>query len=391
MRLLLIWLLTAAVAAGLAALAIEDPGSVLIVRGDYTVRLSLALLVILLLVALMAVYFLIWLTQSLLGMPRKLRARSQVRGERKVAEQLTEGYLALLSGESTEAENLLGQVSHSSVLGGLGAAWAASIQGSDKRLAGHLKTVRARQPERALMADFAEARLALASGSSQAGPILARLAERRPNNPLVARLFAEACEREQDWPALLKLLPALEKLGALPKPRLQAISARAYRGYFQTCAKPGEAWNKLAAKSRRRVAAIAGFAKRLIKDNQVAEAERLLTESIQNQPHAPDKTELNLLTECYAELGGQSQERRNRLEGWLGRFGEEPGLLLALARAHWRADNPDAARAVYRRLAEQSPAGVAWVECAQMEESLGDLAAALKCHHAYHKAQSTEH
>ena len=390
MRLLLIWLLTAAVAAGLAALAIEDPGSVLIVRGDYTLRLSLALLVILLLVALMAVYFLVWLTQSLLGMPRKLRAHSQVRGERKVAEQLTEGYLALLAGESTEAENLLKQVSESSVLGGLGAAWAASVQGSDKRVDGYLKAVRARQPERALMADFAKARLALASGSADAKPILARLIERRPNNPLVARLFAEACEREQDWPALLKLLPALEKLGALPKQRLQAISASAYRGYFQTCLKPGEAWNKLAAKSRRRAAAIAGFAGRLIKDNQMEQAERLLTESIQNMPAAPDKTELGLLTGCYAELGGESQERRSRLEGWLKRFGEEPGLLLALARAHWRADNPDAARAVYRRLAEQSPAGPAWVECAQMEESLGDLAAALKCWHAYHKAKSTE-
>ena len=389
MRLLLILLFTAAVAVGLATLAIEDSGSVLIVREDYTVRLSLVLLVILALIGLAAVHLLFRLLRVVLNLPRQLRERSQVRNERKVWKQMTEGYLALLSGESTQAEQLLDQVAESSVLGGLGAAWAASAQGADERVVRHLEAARKRHAERAIMADFAEVRLALASNNPNvAKPVLARLFERRPDSPLLARLFAEACVKQQDWPMVLKLLPTLEKLGALPKARLQSIETAAYHGYFQTRPKPAEAWNKLAGKSRRRPTAIAGFAARLLQDNQMAEAERLLAEGIQNLPSAPDKADLSCLTVLYARLGGESAERRRRLESWLKRFPEEPGLLLALARSHWRADNPDAARAAYRRLAEKSPTGVAWIECAQMEESLGDLAAALKCHHAYHKAQA---
>ena len=389
MRLLLILLIAAAIAAALSAFAIEDPGIALLMWGDYTVRLSLALLAVLILLAFALSYLLIGALQVLFSVPQRLRDWSSVRHERKVWQHITQGYLALLAGQTPKAEKLLDEAGQSSVLSGLGAAAAAAYLEAPNRMARHLETARQQHAEHAWLIDLAEARLALqADDAKSAQPILARLIEKHPNNPLIAKLLAQACVSRKDWPTLLKLMPTLEKLQALPKARLQATAAAAYRGYFQAHPKPAEAWNKLAGKTRRRPAAIAGFAARLLADKQTAEAEQALAQGIHALPSAPDKAELQRLTNLYAELGGADRGRTRKIENWLKRFPDDPGLLLALARAHWRADNPKAARATYQRLAEQAPAGSARLEWAQMEEALGDLAAALKCHHAYHKAQS---
>src|SRR3569833_1480494 len=123
-------------AVGLALFAYADTGHIVIAYGDWTVETSLALAVAAILLAFLALHYLIRLWVGLRAVPYRLRRWRRHRRNAKVQHTYQRGMIALAEGHWQEAEKwLLKHVHHSETpaLHYLAAAEAAEEQGAHVR------------------------------------------------------------------------------------------------------------------------------------------------------------------------------------------------------------------------------------------------------------------
>ncbi|HEY0879821.1 MAG TPA: heme biosynthesis HemY N-terminal domain-containing protein [Zeimonas sp.] len=330
----IVWaLLVVSAAVGLAMLMRFNDGNVAVLWPPYRVDVSVNLAVLILLVAFVALHWLLVALSGAWRLPTRVREYRQRRRRESALVSLRDGLLALFEGRFGRAERL---------------AQSALV---DASLAGAASLVAARAAHRMQEAERRDRWLDAARDEPGAWHAQlmtsAELAldDQRPEEALAAidtlraggprhlhamRLSLRAYELAEDWPALLQMMRELEKRDALHPSAIRGLKIRAYRALFATPhADLGEVQKLYASLAPADLAidevveaAARAFA-RIGRPEQAARAiERVLDSRLADR-----------LVSLYADLDAvPARERLANAERWRARYGDGATLLSTLGR-----------------------------------------------------------
>ncbi len=253
MKLLVTVLVTLIIAVSLALMAIENPGYVLIAIGSWTVETTLALSVIMAILAFAAVYYTIRFVSRMLGVPGGVRHWRQRRRERKAMVSLTRGLIDLAEGHWQRSEKqLLKNVNdgHAPLLNYLAAARAAQAQGADQRRDNYLKQAHESVSGADIAVGLTQAELQLQHNQlEQALATLRHLQQLSPKHAQVLTALAKLYEELGDWEHLLELMPSLRKRNVYSDEEIENLSRKSYLALFkiQTAVKGNDVLNSSTA------------------------------------------------------------------------------------------------------------------------------------------------
>lgn len=360
---------------------LDDPGYVLLIRDGLRVETSLGFLLLLLIVAallwsvLTLVFVSLW---RLAGLGRRSRWQELLARRR-----LRAGFFAMVEGDWARAGRLFAAASNSgswAVPAGCAEALAAAQRGDHEQVTAVLKRVageRRGQPA----ADLLAARLLLEEGAiRQARARLERLAGSAERNPHRLRLLAEVLERDQDWPALVEILPALKAVMVDHK-AYAGREQRAWMGLLNAvAAAPGEAgkrleglrrtWKDMPDSLQKKAAVRALYAGLLVASGDGAAAFALVRKDIER--NWDDR--LVTVLETIDDVG--PEKILQQLEQWLEVRPGNGALLMCAGRIAMKAKLWGKARSFFETAARAGNV-TALAELARLHSALGDTDRAL--------------
>lgn len=333
MRFLLLTLLVLAGAAGLALLARQDPGYVLLGYRGWTVETSLALAAIALVLAFTALYAAVRLLVGGWRLPQRFgRWR---RGRRALRSRIAtrRGLIALAEGNWRKGERYLTRFvrdSETPLINYLGAARAAQKQGADDRRDHYLAQAHRSTPEAELAVGLTQAEVQLSQGQTElALATLMHLRQVAPRHAYVLHLLKRVYERIGSWNELVELLPELRRAQAVTAADADALERRTLgellRRAENDLAQARTVWNR-APKGQRKGPLLATYAALLVRHAAGEEAEKVLREAL-GQQCDPALVRLYGLT-----VGPDPQRQLTQVETWLRERERQPDLLLAAGR-----------------------------------------------------------
>ena len=212
--LLKIWLFVLAGAA-IGVVLSRDTGYVLLSFGNYTVEMSLALLLLLIALLFGLLYFAIRLMARTLRLPQDVSNWKQRRGSSLAQQAMTRGLLEMSEGNWRSAEKRLVRFadrSETPLLNYLAAARAAQLQGAHDRRDGYIRLAHDAMPSADVAVSLTQAELQLADHQlEQALATLKHLRSVAPRHDYVLRLLRRLYEQLGDWEHLRELLPELRR------------------------------------------------------------------------------------------------------------------------------------------------------------------------------------
>lgn len=336
MRLVLvvIGVLLVAVLATLAV--IEDPGYVLIARRQWTAEMSLPVFALLALAGAAAVYLAVYALLRVVHIPRDVSRWRTQRIARQGRGALDQGMVRIAEGSWAEAQaRLLASLRGNAMplLSYLGAACASQGQGNLEKRDEYLAAAQRAAPQQHLAIGMTQANLQyLARQSEQALATLTELRRLVPKHKHVLKLLAQLYLDLRDWPGLADIIPELRQNDAMPADEIDALELRAHRELLALSLPSGsvaplqQAWNAVPKRLRRHPEFIAMYARHLIQQNQMKQAESLLRGAIEE---AWDDTLVELYGLARTERPAAQLETAER---WLKAHPEHPPLLLTLGR-----------------------------------------------------------
>ncbi|NND65310.1 MAG: hypothetical protein HKM24_05015 [Gammaproteobacteria bacterium] len=336
------------IAAFVAHFLVDARGYVLIRMFGYDFETSLPVFLLLLL----ALYGLLRLLLSVLRVPRRMR-RSLGRHRRQKAYRLfSRGLVELAEGSWNRGEKLLARSANSSelpLLGYLGAARAAQLQGADERRDNWLKLAYEQDPKAAKAVLFTQAELQIAHQQfEQALATLRKVQDETPDHTQSLVLLAKIYRQVGEWEELEKLLPKLRKRKALARDKLEVLTVEVYERLFSqateliepshtTGATPSDSvrsrareeisvrWRSMPLSVRKVPAVAAAYARALSRVGEGSEAEGLVRKQLKRN-WTPN------LVRLYGEVTARDTLKQlNRAEQWLSDHPEDPELHLTLA------------------------------------------------------------
>ncbi len=378
---------------GLAAWLInQDSGYAFLAWGDWSVEMSLVVLVLLAAAGLGLLYYLLHFLLSLIRLPFSVSAWRHRRRKRRARAALTRGLVELAEGHWEQAEKLLirdAHVSDTPLINYLSAAQAAQRQGLDERRDAYIRLAHQHLPTADVAVSLTQAELQIAHQQfEQALATLKHLRELAPRHDYVLRLLARLYRQLGDWKHLSKLLPELKKSRIYDPDRLAELEVLVYRSLLQDAARSVEAsrldtvWRKMPRSLRQEPRIVAEYAILLHRRQRDEEAEQLLRNSLK-------KGWDEELVSLYGQLAVlEPSVALTRAERWLQGHELDPVLLLALGRLSLRAQLWGKARR-YLEAAIRSGAGAAaGCELGQLLDHLGDTEAALQVYRQVAMEQS---
>ncbi len=380
MRLLfgLLLVLILGVVAGL--LAYQDPGYVLIGRGNTTIETTLSLFIVLLVVVFVAGYFLVRLIVRTWRMPERLQRWRAERRRRRARRELRQGLIELAEGNWRKAERVLvrhADDSSTPLLNYLSAARAAQKQDAPERRDHYLARALESMPDADVAVELTQAELQLAHGQlEQALATLEHLRSMVPNHAHVLLLLAQVYERLQSWNELRDLLPRLRKHKVLDDKALHDLAVRVWRALLAQTVDKGDAaalqafWKQVPKDLRSDRGLLTDYIHGLVRLGEHGHAEQRLREAI---THHWDPEWVRL----YGELETSHPERQlATAEGWLKGHENNPVLLLTLGRLCLRNQLWGKARSYLEASLGSQPLPETYRELGLLLERLGEHEAA---------------
>lgn len=386
MRLLLSLLAALAVGAGVAWLAVQDPGYVLITRQPWSIELSLTLFLVLLLAGFLLAYLAVRLLAGAARLPAGVRAWRRARRRQLAQAGQGRGLIRLLEGRWLDAERLL--LSRAGdcdlpVINYLGAAVAAGERGDLEARDRYLEKASQAAPKEELAIGLTQAALHIRRDQlEQALATLRHLAGRAPHNPRLLELLAGVLERLHDWQGLADLLKPLRRDRVLPPERLDELERRTCIRLLETSGTPGgdsaplvKAWDKwVPARLRDDTAVLSAYARRLVALGDAARAEVLLRKAVNRRWQAE-------WVRLYGEVPADDPRAQlKQAEGWLADHPYSPNLLLTLGRLALRNQIWGRARSYLESAARSGAGAEAYNELGHLLERLGETDQALACY-----------
>lgn len=324
-----------------AAIVYHDSGYALLSYGMWSVEMSLALLVLLVVLTCTLVYVLLRSIARALRLPAEARAWRQRRGATLARQALTQGLIEMSEGHWAKAENRLvrhAPRSETPLLNYLAAARAAKLQGQHERRDHYIRLAQQSMPSADVAVGLTQAELQLADQQyEQALATLSRLRHRAPKHSYVLRLLQRLYEQLGDWEQLQRLMPELRKLGVLPADVLQELDLRVHRALLERASlslektRLRETWAAIPRVLRRDHRLVEDYAQYLHERGEDEEAEVLVRDSLQ-------ASWSDHLIEIYGLLDTDHAPQQVAFaEILLRTHPHNPALLLALGRLCLRA------------------------------------------------------
>jgi HemY protein len=215
----------------------------------------------------------------------------------------------------------------------------------------------------------------------QAHATLIRLRELSPKHPYVLKLLAKVLYRQENWDALLGLLPDLAKQNLLKNDDMGKVQGATLKAMFQHYAKGGQTdklqamWKKLPTPIRDNHEAIVLYAQALH-----AAGDDLACNSFIS----------NILSKRWddglADLYGRTQHHSlgntiQQAEKWqLSQPANNPALLLLLARLYNQQKLWGMAKSYYEASLNQAPNTEGYLELAELLETMKEPENAQRCY-----------
>jgi HemY protein len=368
---------------GLAAWVVnKDSGYAFLAWGNWSVEMSLVMLVLLAGIILGFSYYLLRFLLGLVKLPVRMGRWREKFQQRRARSALTQGLVELAEGHWSQAEILLtryAQVSDTPLINYLSAAQAAQRQGLDDRRDAYIRLAHQHMPTADVAVSLTQAELQIAHQQfEQALATLKHLRELAPRHAYVLRLLARLYQQLGDWEHLRKLLPELKKSRVFDANMQADLEVKVYCSLLRDAAQSMETsrldtvWQKMPKQLHGNLYVIAEYARQLHQRQQDEQAEQLLRNALKD----------NWDDELVALYGlletADPSDVLTHAEHWLKGHELEPVLLLALGRMSLRARLWGKARR-YLEAAIRSGAGLAASrELGQLLDHLGENEAAMR-------------
>jgi len=335
-----IWLVILAGAA-LGVLVGRDNGYVLLSAGNYTIEMSLALLLIILGVVFSALYFTIRLLIRTYQLPKDVRGWKQRRGARLAQGAMTRGLLEMSEGNWRSAEKRLVRYadrSETPLLNYLAAARAAQLQGEHERRDAYIRLAHENMPSADVAVSLTQAELQLADHQlEQALATLKHLRSVAPKHTYVLRLLRRLYEQLGDWEHLKELIPELRRRKVESADDLRGLELKTHRALLEQGFLNNDqsylerTWAAVPKALRSDPEIVGDYAGYLQERSEDKQAEKLLREALRHGWNT-QLVELYGIIEC-PEPG----KHLSQLEKFLNEHPDDPTLLLTLGRLSMRA------------------------------------------------------
>ncbi|MBI3899774.1 MAG: heme biosynthesis protein HemY [Gammaproteobacteria bacterium] len=364
--------------------ALDNPGYVLIARTPWSIEMSLTVFMLLGLVAAGALYLVVYLAVRLIRIPRDVEQWRAHRNERQARESLYQGLIKLAEANWSEAEaRLLTSMrgGDTPLLSYLGAACVNQGQGNLEKRDEYLAGAHRRSPQHHLAIGMTQANLQyLAHQSEQALATLTELRQLAPKHKHVLKLLAQLYLELRDWTNLAELASQLRQNAVLTSKEVDALELRAHRELLVLSLPSGagdvlqKAWNAVPKHLRRQPTLIAIYARQLIQQREMNQAEELLRNTIEQQWD-------DALVDLYGQARSDTPtEQLENAENWLTLHPEEPYLLLTLGRLSIHANREQKARGYLEKCINLRGPAEAYRELGGLLERLGEKDRALACY-----------
>ena len=349
----------------------DDPGQLMLRYRDYSVETTLAFGVLILVLAVIVIYYSIKLLRGLLRLPISLKHHSQNRRFAKARRQLNQGLIDLAEGRFEQAENHLMRLvdfSESPLVHYLAAARAAQLQGKHDARDNYLKAAHDANPDAGLAIGVTQAELQLAHlQTEQALATLTHLHSVSPKHDYVTMLLARAYHELRDWRALAELLPDVRRKKLLKESRLQEMERDGYSGILELAANNQQdleaAWSKVPKDLQSNDRLVLGYLDRFARQGWYgAAAEQVLLKALDHQWDDD-------LIEVYGRFPARDANTQlSRVENWIDDYGHNEQLLLALGRISVRARLWGKAQGYFEASIGARPTAAACLELAELLE-----------------------
>jgi HemY protein len=338
--LLKIWLFVLA-GAGIGVVLSQDSGYVLLSFGNYTIEMSLALLLLMLAALFAALYFGIRMVVRTLHLPADVREWKQKRGSRLAQQAMTRGLLEMSEGNWRGAEKRLVRFadrSETPLLNYLAAARAAQLQGAHDRRDGYIRLAHEAMPSADIAVSLTQAELQLADHQlEQALTTIQHLRSVAPKHTYVLRLLRRLYEQLGDWEHLRELLPELRRRKVEDEADLTLLEIRTHRALLEQAFLADDerrlnmAWADVPRGLREHPQLLGDYAGYLQEAGQDAKAEKLLRDALKKNWDAG-------LVESYGLLETPEPGKQlSQMERLLADHPDDATLLLTLGRLSLRA------------------------------------------------------
>lgn len=368
----------------LAQQVLAHSGPSFIKWGAQVYELTTATLAILVLLACIAFYIVISLLRELFGLRRRFHRLRDHRLHTKANRSLNQGLIQLTEGHWDKAEQLLtehAERSETPLLNYLGAARAAHMRDAPERRDELLKKAIESDNSAQIAVGVSQAEMQLSAEQlEQAHATLLNLRALAPKNAYVLKLLAKVLYKQQNWEALLELLPDLQKQNLLNSENMSNVQTATLVGLFGKYAEQKNIeklqilWKKLPASIREQAEAMYVYASSL----HQAGADNLAEQFIISM-HT--KTWQAKLADLYGRIQHQSLPIAvQNAEKWLAQQPSNPVSLLLLARLHRQQKLWGVAKSYYETSLNQAPDPEAYLELAELLEIMGETGNAEHCY-----------
>jgi HemY protein len=336
-----IWsIFLAAVAVGIALLARNSTGYVVIFSGTHRVELSLNLLVFLVIAGYFAFYIVARLAAALVAIPARVRAYREGRTRTRLRQALDDSLLAFFQGRYASAEKsaavaLAGEETKG--VAAIIAARSAHELGRFSEREQFLDQAKGAAPEvdQARLTTLAD--LLVSQGRHQeALAVLKDLSARDSRNLRLLRLRMQAEQALRNWDEVLDSVAALSKLGGIGPAEAAAARRAAHLGNLNRKAQDAEAlaayWKQLPGEMRTEPMVAATAARYHLDLGRSAEAQLIIEQSLEREWNPT-------LVALYGDAAGaDALPQIERAEKWLREHARDPALLLALGKLCMRQE-----------------------------------------------------
>jgi HemY protein len=263
----------------------------------------------------------------------------------------------------------------------LGAAMACEGQGNSEKRDEYLALAHKNAPQHDLAIGMTQAWLQHeARQMEQSLATLNELRAEAPKHRQVLKLLAQVHLELCDWTGLINLIPDLRQSYAMTTREIDELELQAHRELLKLSipsGRPGvldKAWNAVPKALRRHPSMIAIYARQLIQQNEMAQAESVLRAAIEDNWDSA-------LVELYGQAQGPNPaDQLETAEGWLASHRDDPKLLLTLARLAMRSNAENKARGYYETCLTQHGPVDAYHELGSLLEKLGEKDKALNAY-----------
>lgn len=382
---LVILLVLVAVVVWLGQLVLSNPGMTTITWGVWSLEMKTATLAAAVLLACVAFYLLVAFLRYTLGMRRSLSRLRAARLGSKASRALTQGLIQLTEGHWDKAEKLLvdhAPYSDTPLLNYLAAARAAHMREAYGRRDELLKQAIESDSKASVAVGVSQAEMQFGSGQlEQAHATLVRLRELSPKHPYVLKLLAKVLYRQENWDALLELLPELSKQNLLKSEDMDKVQGATLKAMFRHYAKGGKTdklqatWKKLPSAIRDNPQAILLYAEALHQAGDELACASLISSNLNKRW---DDGLANLYGRIqHHSLGNTIQQA----EKWqLAQADNNPALLLLLARLYNQQKLWGMAKSYYESSLNQAPNAEGYLELAELLETMKEPENAQRCY-----------